>query len=383
MTDADAAGIGCVNPPGHRLKVLLIVVSRPWLSMKKYRQRGYAYCHLDVGHLAANLAIYSAALGHESSLHLRFSRTALMEHLKLDGLCREPLAVLSFAPAGTDDDVAPVSGLAAGARVEPVALERPGEREILCWESLRGILSFDCRLKQPCSSTSAPLVVEPAEVPDEDVLPLSIGRAQPSAAREWRAAILGRRSAKGFRDEPLSVAQIGELLGALRDEGFPTDFSVDASTRLGVRLVARNVDGLAGVFAYASRSHALCRVDWGTADPRPACMHQEISRDAAALVILHAPIRRLLDGQGYSAFAELHFQAGYLAQRLYLAAARIGAVGMTCIGGFDEAECSALARLDSDDEALYVILLGIPDEVAVKQDRFSVAFSHGYTQRED
>jgi nitroreductase len=111
-------------------------------------------------------------------------------------------------------------------------------------------------------------------------------------------------------------------------------------------------------------------------------MHQEIAGDAAAVVILHAPICRLLDHQGYSAFAELHFQAAGLAQRLYLAASRIGAVGMTCIGGFDNEECASLARLDGDDEAIYVILLGIPDEGAVKQDRLSVAYSHGHTTRE-
>jgi hypothetical protein len=87
--------------------------------------------------------------------------------------------------------------------------------------------------------------------------------------------------------------------------------------------------------------------------------------------------------RGYSAFSELHIQAGELAQRLYLAAARIGAVGMTCIGGFDDQECAALAWLEGADEALYVILLGLPDEAAVKQDRLAVAFSHGHTTRED
>ncbi len=365
LTHEDLTTAGFTAPPGQRLEALLILVARPWLSMKKYYQRGYAYCHLDVGHLATNLAIYTAALGHDSTLHLRFSHTALAEHLKLGGLCREPLAVLSFAAARPAACPEPAAGLAPLAGVEATALDLPGELEIGCWESLRGILPFGFPAT-PCPAASAPLLVEPAAVPEEAVLPLPIGRAQPSAAREWRAAILGRRSAKGFRDEPLSAAHIGELLGALRDEGFPSDFAGDASARLGVRLVARNVEGLEGVFAYAPRSHSLHQLAPRTDDPRPACMHQEISRDAAALVILHAPICRLMDRQGYSAFSELHIQAAELAQRLYLAAARIGAVGMTCIGGFDGHECATLARLEDADETLYVILLGIPDEAAVK-----------------
>ena len=174
--------------------------------------------------------------------------------------------------------------------------------------------------------------------------------------------ILGRRSAKGFRNEPLSVAQIGELLGVLGANGLPADGSADGSTRLGVRLVARNVDGLAGVFAYTPRSHALHCIDAQADDPRPACMQQEMAGDAAALVIFHAPICRLVDCRGYSAFTELHFNAAQLGQRLHLAASLLGAVGITCIGGFDGERCAALARLDEDDEAVYVILLGIPDE---------------------
>ena len=56
---------------------------------------------------------------------------------------------------------------------------------------------------------------------------------------------------------------------------------------------------------------------------------------------------------------------------------------MTCLGGFDDEECAALARLSGDEEAVYVILLGVPDESAVKHDRLRVAFSHGFTTRED
>jgi hypothetical protein len=91
------AEAGLVARPGQRVEALVTFVARPWLSMKKYRLRGYAYCHLDVGHVAANLALYMAGLGHDPVLHLRFSRAFQIEHLRLAGMCREPLAVLSFA----------------------------------------------------------------------------------------------------------------------------------------------------------------------------------------------------------------------------------------------------------------------------------------------
>jgi SagB-type dehydrogenase family enzyme len=378
--DLDAAGF--VTPPGERAEALLIFLARPWLSMRKYRGRGYPYCHLDVGHVTTNLALYTTALGHAPTLHLRFSHDALARHLELGGLCREPLAVLSFTaePAAAPPTVAGFEE----EELPPVGLERPDGPELANWKTLRGLLSFDSALAPPRAPAAAPLLREPAAVAEDAVLPLPAGRPQAASARTWRSAILGRRSAKGFRAEPLSLAHVGELLGAIRDDGLPADGALDPAARLGVRLVARNVDGLAGVFAYAPREHALLRLAAPAGDPGPACMRQEIARDAAALLLLHSPICRLVARQeGYSAFAELHFHAAQLAQRLYLAAARLGTVGMTCIGGFDGLECATLAGLDPDDETLYVILLGVPDEAATKHDRLNVAFSHGYTTRED
>lgn len=371
---------GLATRPGHGIEALLTFVARPWRSMKKYGLRGYAYSHLDVGHTATNLALYTAALGHSPVLHLRFSRPFVTEHLKLEGLCREPLAVLSFASAGPDSVPLPDLTAETDPCNPPVSLELPNEKELASWESLQGVLSFDFSLQAPQDPSGARLLVEPEEVPDRPALRLPDGRPPLSAAAEWRSAILGRRSAKGFRKDSLSVEQIAELLGALRAEGLTSDCSGDGSARFGVRLVARNVDGLSGVFAYSPETHALHPIDERADDPRPACMRQELAGDAAALVILHAPLSRLLDQHGYSAFAELQFRAAELGQRLHLSAARLGpAMGMTCIGGFDGEQCGVLARLGADEETLYVILLGIRDESAFKYDRLSVAFSHGFT----
>lgn len=386
LTRDGLAEAGLVTRPGHRIEALLTFVARPWLSMKKYRLRGYAYCHLDVGHTATNLALYTAALGHDPVLHLRFSRMFLAEQLKLDGLCREPLAVLSFTTAELSGELpTAVPDCEPGLPTIPaIGLELPGPQEIEGWESLQGILSFDYALQSPCGPASAPLLLESEKPPAESLVWLPDGRP-PLAAAEWRSAILGRRSAKGFRPEPVNVAQIGELLGALRSQGLTSDCPAEGSARLGVRLVARNVEGLAGVFAYVSEGpqgsggHGLRQLDARADDPLPACMQQGLAGHAAALLVLHAPLCRLLDGQGYSAFSELHFRAAELGQRLHLAATRLGPVGITCIGGFDGDECAVLARLEPGEEAMYVILIGVKDESVFKHDQLNVAWSHGHT----
>jgi len=222
--------------------------------------------------------------------------------------------------------------------------------------------------------------MEPENTSEDRLLLLPDGVPSPPTAAECRSAILSRRSAKGFQDRPLSIGQIGALLDGLRADGLRADSSLDDSSRLGVRLVTRRVDGLAGVFAYAPSRHALYQVDTKVGDFRPACMKQGIAHGAAALLLFYAPMGRLLER--YSAFAELHFHAAQLGQRLHLVAARLPGVGMTCVGGFDGERCAALARLDAEDEAVYVILFGIPDESAVKHDRLRMAVSHGYTTEE-
>jgi SagB-type dehydrogenase family enzyme len=375
----ELAEAGLATRPGHRVEALLTFVARPWLSMKKYRLRGYGYCHLDVGHTATNLALYTAALGHDPVLHLRFSRTFLAEHLKLEGLCREPLAVLSFCTAEEDCEPHPMVPGESETALPAVGLELPSEHELRSWESLQGVLSFFFSLEPPCEPASTALLADHPEVPAGDLRALPDGRPPLAAAAEWRSAILGRRSAKGFRQEGVSVEQIGELLGALRATSLTADCTLDGAPRLGVRVVARNVDGLTGVFAYLAQGHALQRIDAEADDPRPACMQQGLAGNAAAVVILHAPLSRLLDRFGYSAFAELHFRAAELGQRLHLAATRLGSLGITCIGGFDGEQSAALARLAPGEEAIYVILVGVRDESVFKHDRLTVAFSHGHT----
>jgi SagB-type dehydrogenase family enzyme len=380
LTQDVLADAGLRLSPGHRVEALFVVVVRPWLSMKKYRLRGYAYCHLDVGHLAANLATYSAALGYAPTLHLRFSRACVAGALGLGGLCREPLAVLSFASAAPAADGRRAPATDRDPASPHATLERPAPSELDTWQSLRGILSFDSPVDAPEAPASTPLLMEPANVRDDRVLPLADGLSTPTTAAECRSAILARRSAKGFLDWPLPAAQIGRVLGVLRPAGLRADGSLPGSSCLGVRVIARNVDGLSGVFAYSRQRHALHEIDRYVGDVQLACMKQGIAGTAAALLLFHAPRACLLSG--YSAFGELHFHAAQLGQRLHLAVARLDAIGMTCIGGFDGERCAELARLDPADEAVYVVLLGIPDESAIKLDRLRVASNHGYTTAE-
>lgn len=369
----ELAEIGVATSPGSAIEALLVLLARPWLSMKKYGLRGYAYCHLDVGHAAANLALYATSLGHAPKLHLRFSRPALLRRLELEGLCREPLVALSLAAART-----PRRRTLPDVRVvETAAPEPPGSRELESWETVREITSIH-------SPIPAPRVPSPTR-PWADVRGAANGTFRRLGGRfslprpaAMRAAILGRRSAKGFRPDPLGLRQLGALLASIRDAELCCDAA--EAPEIGLRVAARSIAGLDGVWIYDPRAHALIEVDRRSPDDDfgAACMRQEVAETAAALLLFHAPIRPLVDRWGYSAFAELHFHVAQLGQRLYLAAADAG-VGVTCIGGFDEVECARLGRLAAPQEVLYVVACGRSDDSAVKHDRLDVAYSHGRT----
>lgn len=368
----EAAGLAAA-PGAPPIQAVLLLASRPWQSMQKYYRRGYAYCHLDVGHAATNLALYAGSLGLAPTIHLRFDRRTLAAALGLGGLCREPLAALVFR--GPEGEAGLPREVGETGRIEP-----PSDRERRTWDELRGVLALDGSIEPPTLPAAGVPLAHPEPGPDSGTaVPLPTGRPAPATPREWRTASLGRRSAKGFLDRPLGLAALGEILAAARAPALVTDTGADDTGRLGARLLARRVEGARGVFAYSAQEHALRPVTPEAGEPGPACMHQEIAGQAAAMLVLHAPVGRWIEERGWSGFAEAHFRAAEIAQRMYLAAARLAPVGLTCIGGFDSDECADLVSLPRGEEAVYVLLLGVSDETAVKHDRVDVAYSHGYT----
>ncbi len=376
-----AAELGIVSPHGRAPEALLVFAARPWLAMQKYSRRGYGYAHLDVGHAAANVAFYTAALGQQPVIHLRFAHREVADRLGLVERCREPLVVLSFCTA---------AGAAQGPNAdagqtqlgEQVAGERVDPRELEAWTSLDGLLSYDFELSAPQEPTAGWPLAEPEDVTGE-WLALPATASWPHQPREWRRAILERRSAKGFFPQSVSLEALAAILDALRVGEIPSDCAADTPARLGLRVLARRVDGANGVYTYHPNRHALQRIDDSFDSPQAACMQQALAEDAAAVLVFHAPIRRLSERHGYSGFAEVLFRAGELAQRMHIVASRLAELGITCIGGFDGEECGRIARLKGDEEPVYVVLLGVPDESATKFDRLSIAFSHGHATRMD
>ncbi|MFC0031675.1 nitroreductase family protein [Micromonospora chaiyaphumensis] len=381
------AQAGLADAAAAPVRAVVTLVARPWTSMAKYGRRGYLYTYLDIGHAATNLALAARAAGLDATVHLRFRRQWLTHALGLAGTCREPQAVVTItvpgrppadrpaagAPAGEDGVVTPVWRDRRQARLEP-----PGDPERRNFEALRDIsLSYaPAAVARPGRIASVTEPPSPAE-PSADVT-----LRRPRGGPDDHTALAARRqSAKGFLPAAVSLDQVAGLLDGL-DGRLAADFAESAPAGIGVRLVARAVTGLApGAYAWSARRHALHPAGGGPVgeeDVLATCQRQDGLRHAGALVLLHTPLRALLREQGRAGLAEVHFHAAHVAQRMCVNAAR-ERVGITCVGGFDEAHAARLGHLPRGEEVIYLLAVGVADPAARKVDRDPVAYSHGRT----
>lgn len=337
-------------PPGG---ALLVLVTRPWLSMRKYGDRGYLYTQLDAAHMAVNV-LGSADRCRE--LLLRFNRGPLEELLGLRDRCREVHSVLRIEPrtdavlprGWTVEGEAPASGTVA-----PSWLERA------CWESLTprppaGEDPLPCSGTQPLTSFAG-----------------SLESAVDFTSEQWDRLSRRRRSSKRYVPAALPA---GLLAQVLRAAGAVLRTDLPPEGELGVTLLGRAVEDMP---ALAFRLTGEPVSEGG--DPPDgdlivrACMQQDHLRESAAFVVFHAP-RASLVADRTSRAEELFFRAGGIAQLLYLGATE-AALGVTAVGGFDTGLWRTIVRLPEDHDPVYVLSFGTVGTGGVKWDRTSVAYA--------
>lgn len=284
----------------------VLFVARPWLSMKKYGQRGYLYTQLDIGHAAVSVALSARALGLRATIELRIQRQRLAEELGLSGLCREPqvTVTIDWPEGGRDGGMRAATaspprssrkptavGSLAGA--ERATLEAPNLEEKANWRSLLEKVGPVLLLAPPPehrAETSSILEPEQCQFAVGSAIPC---RMTPTLTRDHRAAAFRRESAKGFLPLPLTLTQV---IGALFEGGgtLQADCGGPGEAGVGVRMMVRRVEGLeAGVYAYSAREQCLLEIGRGRAvrgeeEVLLACMGQPVVRHAAAILTLYA-----------------------------------------------------------------------------------------------
>ncbi|WP_217189313.1 nitroreductase family protein [Streptomyces buecherae] len=349
---------------------LVVTLTRPWLSMRKYGDRGYLYTQLDAGHAAGNLMLAVAGRGATGALRLRFPRESLSELLEAGENCREIHSAVQVPASSTGES------WARWTVHDDTDRERRGATwrswlEGACWDSLAG-----------WSATSGSPFLPAAPAPlarvhaDRQLASAEAGLGDPSG---WPELIGTRVSSKAFTGEPVPAAAVWKAVAALCT---PLETDLPAASPLAATLVLRSTTEPAQDAVYRLRTGERQPVPLPSTDEvARACMQQRPLAGAAAIVLLHVP-RASLAGAGSAGDAEslreLAFRCGALGQLLYLGANRAG-IGVTAIGGFDSPLWRTLAGLPEGDETLYALLLGRPDDSGIKFDRLAMA--HAQNER--
>jgi SagB-type dehydrogenase family enzyme len=168
-----------------------------------------------------------------------------------------------------------------------------------------------------------------------------------------------RRSVRQYDDQPLTTAELGQLLwaaqGITSEDGLRTAPSAGALYPLEIYLATAE-----GVFHYDPQNHQLLVVSQNDArtDLYAAARRQNPVRQAPAVFIVTAVYERTAEQFGDERTPRyVHLEAGHAAQNLLLQAVALD-LGAVSIGGFTDKEVQEALGLPADHQPLYLIPVG-------------------------
>ena len=177
-------------------------------------------------------------------------------------------------------------------------------------------------------------------------------------------ALRARRSVRSYKDDPLDMTEISQILwsaqGITSTRGFRTAPSAGALYPLELYLIAGNVKNLpAAVYKYTPRDHALLEIVSG--DRRShlsrAALRQSSIKKAPAVILFCAVYERTTAKYGQRGIRYVHMEVGHAAQNACLQAIALG-LHTAVIGAFRDAEVKAIANLPADEQPLYFVPIG-------------------------
>lgn len=175
-----------------------------------------------------------------------------------------------------------------------------------------------------------------------------------------------RRSVRGFRDEALSVGQLGQLLWAAQGitaaDGKRAAPSAGALYPLELYVICRNVASVAaGVYRYQPRRHDLVLATPGHRyEELEAATHgQEWILTAPAVICIAAVFERTTVVYGDRGRGYVYLEAGHAAENLMLQAVALS-LATTMVGAFNDDKVSHLLHLGANETPLCLIPVGAP-----------------------
>ena len=189
-------------------------------------------------------------------------------------------------------------------------------------------------------------------------------------------ALLERRSIRRYKDDPLTLAEVSQLLwaaqGITAHWGGRTAPSAGATYPLEVYVVVGNVCDLSeGIYKYKPHGHKLEMVAEGDkrAELCDAALGQRCVRDGAIVIVFSAvyerttgryktPVRDERTGASYPRGVRyVHMEVGHAAQNVYLEAVSLN-LGTVVVGAFSDGEVKKIINMPEEERPLYIMPVG-------------------------
>ncbi len=184
------------------------------------------------------------------------------------------------------------------------------------------------------------------------------------SATSVEEAIANRRSIREYTGEPITLAELSQLLwaaqGVTGSEGHRSAPSAGALYPLEVYVVAGNVEQLpAGVYHYIPDGHRLTLLRQGDlrGELAEAAVGQEAASDAAADIVIAGVYERTDGKYGERGVRYVQIETGHAAENIYLQAESLG-LGTVIIGAFDETALRRITGMTENETPLAVMPVG-------------------------
>jgi SagB-type dehydrogenase family enzyme len=349
MAERRALGHFEPGPAGGAVSIVFVLTSIAWREAWKYRDRAYRYCLLDMGHAWQALTLAGRAMGCAGYASGRFPDDEVAGWCRLAG-DEWPMLVVELHGASIpvrQSDGDPPAWSAGRANQLSV-------RQI----PYASIDEMHEATKLDASKTEGLPTVEPAPAGRGEIQlpsPASPLRAFGEVARTRRSALDFQGGTRG-----MSLAQLAGLLAAAT-QPFAADFAGARFVQL--YLYAHRVDGLPqGVYRHWPEHAELEQIRAG--DQRAAAaglsLGQDLAGNACVAFSMVADLDRATSAHGDRGYRYVHFEAGGIGQRLYLAAEALG-LRATGIGAFFDDEVHRyLNPASGDRQVVYHFSIGHP-----------------------
>jgi len=328
--------------------LVFLLTSVAWREAWKYRDRAYRYCLHDIGHAWQALTLSARSIGCESLAIGHFADDRVAESCRLSQ-DEWPMLIVELRGPSIPQRTQPlVETVLLGGQPNQLSekqehyplIERVHAATKVATESV--IPSLDQPKVSGCGEISLP--------------------SQAFTDRSFGDVARTRRSALDFRggSETISLPQLAALLSGTK-EPLLADFATTRFVHL--YLYVHRVGGLArGVYRYWPEHERLEKIKDGDQRLVAAALSlgQDLAGNACVAFSMIGDFENAARRYGDRGYRYVHFEAGAMGQRMYLAAEALG-LRATGIGAFFDEQVNQYLGLSPElGQVVYHFAIGYP-----------------------